>query len=91
MVFGNEEYLSKYFESSGFENKPVFFSYKSWKIESGFTTDFNGEKLANYFYKNADDKYLYVYQVPLSLVEEKKVLKLSENLLDLLNSGKMLF
>ncbi len=88
MVFGNEEYLSKYFESSGFENKPVFFSYKSWKIESGFTTDFNGEKLANYFYKNADDEYLYVYQVPLSLVEEKKVLKLSENLLDLLNSGK---
>jgi len=88
MVFGNEEYLSKYFESSGFENKPVFFSYKSWKIESGFTTDFNGEKLANYFYKNADDEYLYVYQVPLSLVEEKKVLNLSENLLDLLNSGK---
>lgn len=88
MVFGNEEYLGKYFESSGFENKPVFFSYKSWEIESGFTTDFNGEKLANYFYKIVDDKYLYVYQVPLSLVEEKKVLKLSENLLDLLNSGK---
>jgi len=88
MVFGNEEYLSKYFESSGFENKPVFFSYKSWKIESGFTTDFYGKKLANYFYKNDDDKYLYVYQVPWSLLEEKKVLKLSENLLDLLNSGK---
>jgi len=88
MVFGNEEYLSNYFESSGFENKPVFFSYKSWKIESGFTTDFNGEKLANYFYKNADNKYFYIYQVPLSLVEEKKVLNLSENLLDLLNSGK---
>jgi hypothetical protein len=80
--------LSKYFESSGFENKLVFFNYKSWKIESGFTTDFNGEKLANYIYTNADDKYLYIYQVPLSLVEEKKVLKLSENLLDLLNSGK---
>jgi hypothetical protein len=88
IVFGNEEYLSKYFESSGFENKPVFFNYKSWKIESGFTTDFNGEKLANYFYKNADDKYLYVYQVPLFLVEEKKVLKLSENLLEFLYSGK---
>ncbi len=88
MVFGNEDYLSKYLESSGFENKPVFFSYKSWKIESGFTTDFNGEKLANYFYKNADDEYLYVYQVPLFLVEEKKVLKLSKNLLNLLNSGK---
>ena len=88
MVFGNEEYLSKYLESSGFENKPVFFSYKSWKIESGFITDFNGEKLANYFYKNTDDKYLYVYQVPLSLVEEKKVLKLSENLLDFLISEK---
>ncbi len=88
MVFGNEEYLSKYFESSGFKNKTVFFSYKSWKIESGFTTDFNGEKLANYLYKKADDMYLYVYQVPLSLVEEKTVLKLSEYLLDLLNSGK---
>ena len=88
IVFGNEEYLIKYFESSGFENKSVFFNYKSWKIESGFTTDFNGEKLANYFYKNAEDKYLYIYQVPLSLVEEKIVLKLSENLLDLLNSGK---
>jgi len=88
MVFGNEDYLSKYFESSGFENKPVFFSYKSWKIESGSTTDFNGEKLANYFYKNADDKYLYICQIPLSLVEEKEVLKLSENLLGLLNSGK---
>ena len=88
MVFGNKDYLSKYFESSGFENKIVFFNYKSWKIESGFTTDFNGEKLANYFYKNADDKYLYVYQVPLFLVKEKKVLKLSENLLDLLISEK---
>ncbi len=88
MVFGNEEYLSKYFESSGFENKPVFFSYKSWKIESVFITDFNGEKLANYFYKNADDKYLYIYQVPLPLVEEKKVLKLSKNLLEFLISEK---
>jgi len=88
MVFGNEEYLSKYLESSGFENKPVFFNYKSWEIESGFTTDFNGEKLANYFYKNVDDKYLYICQIPLSLVEEKEVLKLSENLLGLLNSGK---
>jgi len=88
MVFGNEEYLSKYLESSGFESKPVFFNYKSWKIESSFTTDINGEKLANYFYKNADDEYLYVYQVPLSLVGEKKAFKLSENLLDLLNSGK---
>ncbi len=88
MAFGDEEYLSKYLVSSGFENKPVFFSYKSWKIESGFTTDFNGKKLANYFYKNADDKYLYIYQVPLSLVEEKKVLKISENLLYFLISEK---
>ena len=88
MVFGNEDYLRKYFESSGFENKPVFFNYMSWEIESGFTTDFNGEKLANYFYKNADDEYLYVYQVPLFLVDENKVLKLSKNLLNLLNSGK---
>ena len=88
IVFGDEEYLSKHFESSGFENKPVFFSYSAWKIESCSTTEFNGKKLANYFYKNADDKYLYVFQVPLSFVEEKNILKLSENLLDLLNSGK---
>ncbi|MCH7772900.1 MAG: RNA polymerase sigma factor [Bacteroidetes bacterium] len=88
MVFGDEEYLSKYLESSGFENKPVFFSYKAWEIESCSTTEFNGKILANYFYKNVDDKYLYVYQVPLSFVEEKNILKLSENLLDFLNSGK---
>jgi len=88
IVFGDEEYLNKYLESSGFENKPVFFSFKAWKIESCSTTEFNGKILANYFYKNADDKYLYVYQVPLSFVEEKNILRLSENLLDFLNSGK---
>ncbi len=88
MVFGDEDYLSKHLESSGFESKPVFFRYKAWKIEGCSTTEFKGKKLANYFYKNADDKYFYVYQVPLLLVEEKNLLKLSENLLDYLNSGK---
>jgi DNA-directed RNA polymerase specialized sigma24 family protein len=88
IILGDEEYLSKYLESSGFKNKPVFFSYKSWEIEGSSITEFKGNKLANYFYKNAEDKYLYIYQVPLVLVEEKNILKLSENLLDLLNSRK---
>ncbi|MCH6574369.1 MAG: hypothetical protein IH795_04060 [Bacteroidetes bacterium] len=88
MVFGDEEYLSKHLESSGIEYKSVFFNYNAWKIESCSTTEFNGIKIANYFYKNADDKFLYIYQVPLSLVEEKNILKLSENLLEFLNSGK---
>jgi len=88
MVFGNEEYLSKQLKSSGFENKPVFFNYKSWEIESSSTTEFKGKKLASYFYKNADGKYLYVFQVPLSLVEEDAILKLSENMRDFLNSGQ---
>jgi len=88
IILGDEEYLSKYIESSGFENKPIFFSYKSWKIQGSSITEFKGEKLANYFYKNTDDNYLYIYQVPLSLVEEKNILKLSENLLDFLNSRK---
>lgn len=88
IILGDEEYLSKYVESSGFENKPVFFNYKSWKIEGSSITEFKGKKLANYFYKNADDKYLYIYQVPLFLLEENNILKLSENLLDFLNSRK---
>ena len=88
IILGDEEYLNKYLESSGFENKPIFFSYKSWKIEGSSITEFKGNKLANYFYKNAEGKYLYIYQVPLFLVEEKNILKLSENLLDLLNSRK---
>jgi RNA polymerase sigma-70 factor (ECF subfamily) len=88
IIRGGEEFLSKYLESSGFKNKPVFFSYKTWKIVGSSITEFKGEKLANYFYKNVDDNYLYIYQVPLSLVEEKNILKLSENLLDLLNSKK---
>ncbi|MGB5894657.1 MAG: sigma factor-like helix-turn-helix DNA-binding protein [Ignavibacteriaceae bacterium] len=88
IILGDEEYLSKYIESSGFENKPIFFSYKSWKIEGSSITEFKGEKLANYFYKNTYDNYLYIYQVPLFLMEEKNILKLSENLLDFLNSRK---
>lgn len=88
MVYGDEEYLSKHLKSSGFENEPVFFSYKTWEIESSSTTEFKGKKLASYFYKNADDKYLYVYQVPLPFVEEEAILKLSENMLDFLNSGQ---
>jgi RNA polymerase sigma-70 factor (ECF subfamily) len=88
IIWGDEEYLSKYMESSGFESSPIFFSYKSWNIEGSSITEFKGEKLANYFYKNTDDNYLYIYQVPLFLVEEKNILKLSENLLDFLNSRK---
>jgi len=88
MVFGDEEDLSKHLESSGIEYKSVFFYYNAWKIESCFTTEFNGIKIANYFYKNADKEFLYVYQVPLSLVKENNILKLSENLLEYLNSGK---
>ena len=88
IVLGDEEYLAKYIESSGFENKPVFFSYKSWKIEGSSITEFKGNQLANYFYKNDEDKYLFIYQVPLFLVEETNILKLSENLLDFLNSRK---
>jgi len=88
MVFGDEEYLSKHLESSGIEYKSVFFNYNAWKIESCSTTEFNGIKIANYFYKNADEEFLYVYQVPLSLVKENNILKLSENLLEYLNSGK---
>jgi len=91
MVFGDEEYLSKHLKSSGFENEPVFFNYKTWEIESSSIIEFQGKKLANYFYKNADGKYLYVYQVPLSLVKEKDILKLSENMLDFLNSGQCFF
>lgn len=86
MVYGDEEYLRKHLKSSGFENKPVFFSYQTWEIESSLTTKFKGKKFASYFYKNADDKYLYIYQVPLFLVGEKGILKLSENMLDFLNS-----
>jgi RNA polymerase sigma-70 factor (ECF subfamily) len=86
IILGDEDYLSKYLESSGIKNKPVFFSHKSWKIEGSFITEFKENKLANYFYKNGDDNYLYIYQVPLFLVEEKNILKLSENLLDFLNS-----
>ena len=88
IVLGDEEYLTKYIESSGFENKPVFFSYKSWKIEGSSITEFKGNQLANYIYKNDEDKYLFIYQVPLFLVEETNILKLSENLLDFLNSRK---
>jgi len=86
IILGDEDFLRKYLESSGFKNKSVFFSHKSWKIEGSFITEFKGNKLANYFYKNGDDNYLYIYQVPLFLVEEKNILKLSENLLDFLNS-----
>ena len=88
IIQGNEEYLSKYLKSSGFKNKPVFFNYKTWKVAGSCITEFKGEKLANYFYKNADDNYLYIYQVPLFLVEEKDVLKLSKNLLNFLDSKK---
>jgi RNA polymerase sigma-70 factor (ECF subfamily) len=88
IIWGDEEYLSKYLESSGFENKPVFFNYKAWNIEGCFTTEFKGKKLANYLYKNADGKFLYIYQVPSFMVEGNNILKLSENLLDFLNSGK---
>jgi len=88
IIRGDEEYLSKYLKSSGFKNKPVFYSYKRWKIEGSLVTEFKGEKLANYFYKNDDESYLYIYQAPLFLVEEKNILKLSKNLLDYLNSNK---
>lgn len=86
IIQGDEEYLSKYLKSSGLKNKPLFFNYKTWKIEGSSITEFKGEKLANYFYKNAGKNYLYIYQVPLSLVEEKNIMKLSKNLLDYLNS-----
>jgi RNA polymerase sigma-70 factor (ECF subfamily) len=88
IIRGDEEYLSKYIKSSGFKNKPFFFNYKTWKIVGTSITEFKGEKLANYFYKNVDENYFYIYQVPLFLVEEKNILKLSNNLLDFLNSKK---
>jgi len=88
IIWGDEEYLSNYLKSSGFKNNPVFFNFKSWNVEGSSVTKFKGEKLANYFYKNIEDNYLYIYQVPLYLVEEKNILKLSKNLFDFLNSKK---
>jgi RNA polymerase sigma-70 factor (ECF subfamily) len=88
LVYGDKKYLKNYLSSSGFRNEPVLFNYKNWTLESCFLTEYGGRKLANFVYQINSNLILYVYQVPLSMVEEEQDFKLSGNLTNYLNSGK---
>ena len=83
---GNEKTLKNFLAGSGIEYAIEFFNLKHWNIDGCFVTEFNEKKLANFIYKDRDDKLLYVYQVPLSFVEEDRLLRLTDNLLDYLKT-----
>jgi hypothetical protein len=88
MVSGNKEYLRSYLSSEGFKSEPFFIDYDDWNIAYFFTTESEREITANYLFKRNDNNYLYVYQVPLYLLQDKKIFNLSDKLLKFLESGQ---
>ena len=68
------------------EYKPVFLIINGWYPKEYFITDYDNVKFINLIYQNDKNKILYTYQVPLNLIGKGKSFKLSDDLLNYLNS-----
>jgi len=58
-----------------------------WKIKSLFFSSVREIKLANVIYQNEAGENLYLMQIPLRLVEEKKILNLTPELMNYLDTN----
>ncbi|UCH66157.1 MAG: hypothetical protein JSW63_03220 [Ignavibacterium sp.] len=86
LITGDEVTFKDSLSDAGLKYKSIIPKFTGWNIESALITTYNDQKLINLIYKNELRKKLYLYQVPLQLVEIRKIVKLAPVLLEYLEA-----
>jgi RNA polymerase sigma-70 factor, ECF subfamily len=87
LILSDAESLKTFLSSSGSGIETILISLPGWNFKGFVLTEFKGHKLVNLFYENRNGKILYAYVVPLNLIEELHIIKLTRDLLEYLESG----
>jgi RNA polymerase sigma-70 factor (ECF subfamily) len=87
LITGDEVTIKDSLATSGLKYKSIIPKFTGWNIESALLTIYNDQKLINLIYKNKLGKKLYLYQVPLQLVEIRKIVKLAPVLMEYLEAN----
>ncbi len=88
MKIGDESKIKDFLLTAGLEYKSILPKFSGWKVKNLYITSCKEVRLINLIYKNESGAILYLYQVPLQLVDKMKIIKLTPALLDYLETNK---
>jgi hypothetical protein len=87
LITGNEMSIKDFLSTAGFRYESILPGFSGWKINSLFLTSYKEVQLTNLIYENEVGRNLYLYQIPLQLVDEKHILQLTPELMNYLDSN----
>ncbi len=86
----NPKSITNFFESNGVSYSTIVPECPSWKVAGAIISETDGEKLAHTIFKNDKNEILYLYQANESIIKQKLLVNISDDLLQYLNDGKHL-
>ena len=87
VVSSDEIIKGNFLSTDGYQEKTNPPGFSGWKIKSQFLSSFGEVKLTNFIYENEIGADMYLLDIPLTLVEEKKILKLTPELMNYLDKN----
>lgn len=82
--------IAGFFETNGVSYSTIIPECPSWKVAGAIISETDGEKLAHTIFRNDKNEILYLYQANESLIKNKLLVNISDDLLQYLNDGKLL-
>lgn len=86
----NSKSIANFFETNGVSYSTIIPECPSWKVAGAIISETDGEKLAHTIFRNDKNEILYLYQANESLIKQKLLVNISDDLLQYINDGKLL-
>ena len=87
IITGDERMIKNFLSRTDLKYESILPKFAGWNVKKFFITLYKKIKLINYIYENEEERILYLYQIPLQIVEDEHILQLTPELLDYLDSN----
>lgn len=87
MIYGNEMMIKNFLSTAGFSEEIVLPGFSGWKIKKVFLSSYKNVNLRNFIYENDAGKSLYLFQIPLKLIDDNQLLQLTPGLMKYLETN----
>ena len=87
MISGNEMMIKSFLSTAEFSEEIVLPGFSGWKIKKVFLSAYKNVNLRNLIYENDAGKSLYLFQIPLKLIDDNQLLQLTPGLMNYIETN----